>query len=139
MFNLRPSPVDLFTAAKRAIADWNPHDASDLARAEVMLAGRAAAVALREVRFLQRANEQTALDIRSFYGETGGALNESTSAALWARLANDIGAGRFDTEPERLALYALLTAAARRWLQIANPRYARQRASRPDTTAAPNS
>ena len=139
MFNLRPSPVDLFTAAKRAISDWNPHDASDLARTEVILAGRAAAVALREIQFLQDANKQTALDISNFYGETGGTLNESRSNALWARLANDIGTGRFDTEPERLALYTLLTAATRRWLQIANPRYARHRASQPDITAEPNS
>ncbi len=129
MFNLRPSPVELLTAAARAVAEWNPHDTSGPARAEVLLAGRAAALALRELCSEHEVKQTTARDIVSFYGEAAddSGQQEIAPLPLWARLAKDIRAGQFDDGPDALAVHALLTAAAGRWLQLANPKYAGQR------------
>ena len=129
MFNLRPSPVELLTAAARAVAEWNPHDTSGPARAEVMLAGRAAALALRELCSEHEVKQTTARDIVSFYGEAAddSGQQEIAPLPLWTRLAKDIRAGQFDDGQDALAVHALLTAAAGRCLQLANPKYAGQR------------
>ena len=116
VFNLRPSPIELLTAAARAVAEWNPHDTSGPARAEVMLAGRAAALALRELCSEHEVKQTTARDIVSFYGEAAddSGQQEIAPLPLWARLAKDIRAGQFDDGPDALTVHALLTAAAGR-------------------------
>ncbi len=126
MFNLRPAPVDLLATAARVVADWNPHEPSELARAEVMLAGRAAAVALRELYAAHAAEQTTAREIGEFYRRTGENCGQQELAPnlLWARLARDIRVGQFDNKSDAYAVHALLTEAARRWLQIVNPNYA---------------
>ncbi len=126
MFDFRPSPVELLTAAARTVAEWNPHEPSELSRAEMMLAGRAAAVALREACFADVAMQTTAREILEFYRRKADDCEQQELAPsiLWARLAKDIRTGRFDNESDACAVHALLTAAARRWLQIDSPNYA---------------
>ena len=149
MFDLRPASVDLLAAAARTVAEWNPHEPSEMARAEVILAGRAAAVALRELCSAPAAAQTTAREIVELYheigreigGAIGGAIGgdvtqqELAPSVLWTRLAKDIRAGQFDNESDAPAVHALLAAAARRWLQIANPNYLGQRTDHASTSS----
>ena len=126
MLFLRPSPAELLALAVRVIGNWDPHKNSDAQRDEVVLAGQAAAVAIREIFGGRDVERATALDISQFYSDINSSASiviEMNVKSLWSRLAEDIRSGHFDDETMSPSIHELLTTIARRSLQVTNPTY----------------
>lgn len=126
MLFLRPSHTELLALAAEVIGNWNPCNNSDTQRDDVMLAGKAAAIAIREICEGREVEQATARDISQFYGDVENSTQiecELDINALWVQLAQDIRSGHFDDETASSSVHELLTMIALRCLQVTNPTY----------------
>ena len=126
MLFLRPSHTELLALAADVIGNWDPCNNSDAQRDEVMLAGKAAAVAIREICASHDVEQATARDISQFYRDVKNSAaieSELDINALWAQLTQDIRSGHFDDETMSSPVHELLTAIALRCLHVTNPTY----------------
>ena len=126
MLFLRPSHTELLALAADVIGIWDPCNTSDAQRDEVVLAGRAAAVAIREFCAGRDVEQATARDISQFYRDVKILTvieSELDIHSLWSRLAQDIRSGHWDDETTSSSVHELLTAIALRCLEVTNPTY----------------
>ena len=128
MLFLRPSHTELLALAADVIGNWDPCNRSDAQRDEVMLTGKAVAVAIREISAGREVEQATARDISQFYLDVKNSIaieSELDINSLWAQLAQDIRSGHFDDETMSSSVHELLTTIALRCLHVTNPTYFR--------------
>ena len=126
MLFLRPTHTELLALAADVIDNWDPCNTSDVQRDEVVLAGKAAAVAIREFSAGCDVERATAFDIVQFYRDfhiSTAAIGDMDLYTLWSQLARDIRFGYFGDELMSSSVHELLTVIALRCLQVANPTY----------------
>jgi hypothetical protein len=129
MLFLQPSPTELLALAAEVIGRSDPHERADMRRGDMMLAGRAASIAVRELFSGRDVEHATACDVSRFYRDAQTSLTQGRDvdlASLWSQLAQDIRSGQFDDEALSPSVHGLLTTIAQRCLEVTNPRYAKQ-------------
>ena len=117
MLFLRPSQIELLALAADVIGNWDPCDTSGAQREEVVLAGRAAAVAIREFCASPSVERTIELDLSHFYSDvqtSAAPTGDIDLNSLWTQLAQDIRSGHFDEETMALSVHNLLTGIALR-------------------------
>ena len=126
MLFLRPSHTELLALAADVIGNWDPCNNSDTERDEVILASKAAAVAIREISACREVEHATARDISQFYRDVKSSAtveSELDINSLWEQLAQDIRSGQFDDETMSSSVHDLLSTIALRCLHVTNPTY----------------
>ncbi len=126
MLFLRPSQIELLALAADVIGNWDPCNTSDAQREEVVLAGRAAAIAIREFCAGRGVEQATELDMFHFYRDvqtSAAPTGDLDLSSQWAQLAQDIRSGHFEEETMAPSVHNLLTGIALRCLQVTNPIY----------------
>ena len=126
MLFLRPSHTELFALAVDIVDNWDPCNTTDVQRDEVVLAGKAAAVAIREFYAGCEVERATAFEIAQFYRDfhiSTADIEDMDLYTLWSQLARDIRLGHFGDELMSSSVHELLTGIALRCLQVTNPTY----------------
>jgi hypothetical protein len=126
MLFLLPSQTELLALAADVVGNWDPCNTSDAQREEVVLAGRAAAVAIREFCASRGVEQATEFDLSHFNRDvqtSAAPTGDIDLNSLWAQLAKDIRSGHFDEETMAPSVHNLLTGIALRCLQVSNPAY----------------